>query len=78
MNHRAVACFDAALDDVGLTDQRLARTLHDYFAWATTTTMARYHDSADDVPPGLAIPRWSWDGLQPSDAAHPGPPPGSS
>jgi len=26
--------------------------------------MARYHDSADDVPEGLSIPRWSWDGLQ--------------
>ena len=38
--------------------------LHDYFAWATTTTMARYHRSADDVPDGLVIPRWSWDGLQ--------------
>jgi hemoglobin len=25
--------------------------------------MARYHRSADDVPDGLAIPRWSWDGL---------------
>jgi hemoglobin len=38
--------------------------LHDYFAWATTTTMARYHESADDVPHGLIIPRWSWEGLQ--------------
>jgi hemoglobin len=27
--------------------------------------MARYHDSADDVPEGLGIPRWSWHGLQP-------------
>ena len=36
---------------------------HDYFAWATTTTMARYHGSADDVPDGLHIPRWYWDGL---------------
>jgi hemoglobin len=25
--------------------------------------MSRYHDSADDVPDGLRIPRWSWDGL---------------
>ena len=25
--------------------------------------MARYHESADDVPDGLPIPRWSWDGL---------------
>jgi hemoglobin len=26
--------------------------------------MARYPESADDVPDGLQIPRWSWDGLQ--------------
>ncbi len=64
MDRRAVACFDTALDDVGLTDARLRTALHDYFAWATTTTMARYHHSADDVPDGLALPRWSWDGLQ--------------
>jgi hemoglobin len=38
--------------------------LHDYFAWATTKTMSRYHQSADDVPNGLSIPHWSWDGLQ--------------
>jgi len=64
MDRRAIACFDMALEDVGLaTDERLRRTLHDYFAWATTTTMSRYHDSASDVPEGLAIPRWSWDGL---------------
>jgi hemoglobin len=25
--------------------------------------MARYHTSADDVPNGLTIPQWSWDGL---------------
>jgi hemoglobin len=36
--------------------------LHDYFAWTTTTAMSRYHRSADDVPDGLRIPRWSWDG----------------
>jgi hemoglobin len=64
MDQRAIACFDQALDDVGLaTDERLRRVLHDYFAWATTTTMARYHRSADDVPDGLRIPKWSWHGL---------------
>jgi len=26
--------------------------------------MSRYHESADDVPSGLSIPHWSWDGLQ--------------
>ena len=65
MDRRAIECFDQALDDVGLAeDERLRRVLHDYFAWATTTTMARYHESADDVPEGLTIPRWSWDGAQ--------------
>ncbi len=64
MDRRAIACFDQALEDTGLAaDERLRGTLHDYFAWATTTTMARYHDSPDDVPDGLTIPRWSWDGL---------------
>ncbi len=64
MDRRAVACFDEALDDIGLDPaEPLRHALHDYFAWATTTTMARYHESADDVPDGLSIPRWSWDGL---------------
>ena len=66
MDRRAIACFDQALADVGLSDaSALRQVLHDYFAWATTGTMARYHQSADDVPAGLRIPRWSWDGLQP-------------
>ncbi len=64
MDERAIDCFDQALRDVGLTAEPLRQVLHDYFAWAATTTMARYHDSADDVPVGLAIPHWSWDGLQ--------------
>jgi hemoglobin len=63
MDARAIACFDLALADTGLAaDERTARVLHDYFAWATTTTMAQYHASADDVPDGLGVPRWSWDG----------------
>jgi hemoglobin len=64
MDRRAIDCFDRALEDVGLTTEPLRRVLHDYFAWATTTTMARYESSADAVPEGLTIPRWSWDGLQ--------------
>jgi hemoglobin len=66
MDRRAIACFDRALEDAGLSiDDTLRQVLHDYFAWATRTSMARYHESADDVPEGLPIPHWSWDGLQP-------------
>jgi hemoglobin len=65
MDRRAIECFGQALDDVGLDRaQPVRQVLRDYFAWATTTVMARYHESADDVPEGLTIPHWSWDGLQ--------------
>ena len=64
MDQRAIQCFDRALEDVGLArDERLRNALHDYFAWATTTTMARYHRSPDDVPDGLDVPKWSWEGF---------------
>jgi hemoglobin len=65
MDTRAIACFDQALVDVGLdSNPRLSQALHDYFAWATKGPMAQYHVSPDDVPDGLTIPKWSWDGLQ--------------
>jgi hemoglobin len=65
MDRRAIACFDQALVDVGLAGSNpLRQVLHDYFAWATTTTMSRFPESADDVPEGLSIPRWSWNGLE--------------
>ncbi|MGD0880133.1 MAG: group II truncated hemoglobin [Acidimicrobiales bacterium] len=64
MDRRAIACFDEALGDAGLTgDDRLSTVLHDYFEWATTYSMSRYHRSDGDVPEGLTIPRWSWNGL---------------
>ena len=64
MDRRAIACFDQAIDDVGIADPRLRRVLHDYFTWATTTSMAAYPGNAADVPSGLRIPRWSWEGLR--------------
>ena len=63
MDRRAIACFDQALTDVGSTG-RVRAVLHDYFTWATTTNLTRYPGSADDVPDGLRIPHWTWDGLQ--------------
>jgi hemoglobin len=57
MDRRAIACFDHALADVGLAnDGALRQVLHDYFGWATTTTMSRYRQSAYDLPDGLSVP----------------------
>jgi hemoglobin len=64
MDRRAIACFDQALVDVApASNDRLRQVLHEYFGWTTVNTMSRYHRSAEDVPDGLHIPRWSWDGL---------------
>lgn len=64
MDRRAIACFDQALRHVGLGGHAtLRQVLHGDFACSTRTTMARYHGSATDVPDGLHIPRWSWEGL---------------
>lgn len=63
MDRRALDCFDRALADVGVVDVRLARALHDYFAWAASV-MSGYPHSAEDVPGGLTVPTWSWDGPQ--------------
>jgi hemoglobin len=71
MNERAIACFDAALGDVGIEQHDSAgQVLHDYFAWGTPA-VNRFERSEDDVPDGLEIPRWSWDGLV--DAPPPAP-----
>lgn len=65
MNRRAIACFDQALEDAGLAgDRTMRQVLHDYFAWATNTTMYRTRKEAADLPNDIKIPCWSWDGLQ--------------
>jgi hemoglobin len=64
MDERAQTCFALALDDAGFPeDPELRATLRAYFRWATGQ-LATHPDSADDVPEGLVIPLWSWDGPQ--------------
>jgi hemoglobin len=66
MDDRAVACFETALDDAGFgAGEPVRQVLSDYFAWSTRVAMNRYWQSKDDVPDGLSIPKWSWDGAQP-------------
>jgi hemoglobin len=62
MDERAQICFAQALDDAGLPDDlRLRSALKAYFRWATEA-MAAYPGSPQDVPAGLVLARWSWDG----------------
>jgi len=62
MDARAESCFAQALDDAALPgDARLRETLKAYFHWATAR-MSAHPTSADEVPAGLAVARWSWDG----------------
>jgi hemoglobin len=61
MDRRAVACFDAALTDVGITEGPLRTVLHDYFEWSTNR-LAEHPDTSETVPDGAVIPKWSWDG----------------
>src|SRR4051812_40934634 len=62
MDERAQFCFAQALDDADIPDDpRLRTTLKAYFRWATER-MSGYPESTDQVPNGLAMARWSWNG----------------
>jgi hemoglobin len=62
MDERAQVCFAQALDDAGLPDDaRLRAALKAYFRWATRA-MSAYPESRQNVPVGLVLGRWSWDG----------------
>src|SRR5512133_1474079 len=41
MDRRAIVCFDQALADVVLADNRVGQVLDDYFVWATRTVTSR-------------------------------------
>jgi hemoglobin len=62
LDRLAVACFDRALNDVGITDEPLRSLLHDYFEWSTAR-MAEHPESPDTVAAGMSLPKWSWTGL---------------
>jgi hemoglobin len=64
LGRRFVACFDQAADDAELPDDPQFRAaLHDYMVWAVDDVLT-YSAQGSVVPPGLAVPLWSWDGLQ--------------
>ena len=71
MDERAQECFALALADAQMPEE-VRGTLAAYFRWATTR-MSAYPASPDDVPAGLTLGRWSWDGPVPTrDGVRPG------
>jgi hemoglobin len=64
---RFVACFVAAVDEVGLGDDpELREVLRSYMEWAVNDVHA-YSPKGSTVPADAVVPRWSWEGLQVPD-----------
>jgi hemoglobin len=61
---RFVACFVKAADDARLPDApEFRRALRAYMEWAVRDVRV-YNPRGSSVPDGVAVPRWSWDGLE--------------
>ncbi|HVQ86986.1 MAG TPA: group II truncated hemoglobin [Actinomycetes bacterium] len=64
LGQRFVDCFVLALDDAGWPDEPDFRaTLRAYMEWAVDDVLV-YSPVDAEVPSGLPMPHWSWDGLQ--------------
>jgi hemoglobin len=64
LGRRFVTCFVQAMDDAGLpADPDFRAAMTGYMRWAVDDVLL-YSDPGSLVPGGVAIPQWSWDGLQ--------------
>lgn len=64
LGRRFVRCFDLAADDAELpADPAFRAALRAYMTWAVGDVLS-YPDEDAEVAPGIAMPRWGWDGLQ--------------
>jgi hemoglobin len=64
LGRRFVDCFVAAIDDAGLPDDADFReAMRAYMQWAVDDVLI-YSPMNSEVPSGVAMPHWSWDGLQ--------------
>jgi hemoglobin len=64
LGRRFAGCFMLAADDAGWpADPEFRSVIRAYIDWAVDT-VALSHIGDTDVPAGLALPHWSWDGLQ--------------
>jgi len=69
LGRRFVGCFVRAADDAGLPeDPEFRAALRAYMEWAVDQVLS-YGPPEVAVPAGLAVPRWTWDGLQSGSAS---------
>ena len=70
LGRRFVECFVLAADDAGLPDDAEFRgVLRDYMVWAVSDVLV-YSPVGAEVPSGLPMPHWSWDGLVEGKETH--------
>ncbi|MFJ1758870.1 group II truncated hemoglobin [Amycolatopsis sp. NPDC088138] len=64
LGRRFVDCFVHAADDAELpADPEFRAVLRSYMEWAVAEVLT-YPGPPGEVPADLAVPRWSWNGLQ--------------
>jgi len=64
LGDRFVECFVRAADDAGLPgDPEFRHSLRSYMEWAVRDVLT-YSPRGSTVPAGMAVPRWSWGGLE--------------
>jgi hemoglobin len=64
LGERFIRCFDVAVADAHFpADLELRRVLHDYVTWAVSEVHS-YAPRGSVVAADMALPRWSWDGLE--------------
>lgn len=63
LNERCIALFNEAMADAELP-LATRGPMADYFRWVTEQVMGEPR-SEEDIPDGLSVPHWGFDGLQP-------------
>jgi hemoglobin len=63
LGRRFAGCFMLAADDAGWpADPEFRTAIRGYIDWSVgTVALSHPHDT--DIPAGLPVPHWSWDGL---------------
>ncbi|MCW2759250.1 MAG: oxygen-binding heme protein [Nocardioidaceae bacterium] len=73
LGRRFVDCFVLAMDDAGLPDDPTFRASMRAYMEAAVGVVLEHGGPKEDVPRGLAMPRWGWEGWSLADANDDGP-----